>query len=99
MTRSLRPPTIERSSRAVPEASSTSGFTFHWNDFLRPLVYLTGPNVRTMAIGLRAFRSENTLAWNYLMAASLVFLVPLLITYYFAQRHLIGGIASFGLKG
>jgi ABC-type glycerol-3-phosphate transport system permease component len=33
------------------------------------------------------------------MAASLIFLVPLLITYYFAQRHLIGGIASFGLKG
>jgi ABC-type glycerol-3-phosphate transport system permease component len=33
------------------------------------------------------------------MAASLVILLPLLVTYYFAQRYLIGGIAAFGLKG
>jgi multiple sugar transport system permease protein len=75
------------------------GFTFHWNDFLRPLVYLTGPNVRTMAIGLRAFRAENTLAWNYLMAASLLMLLPILVLFFVAQKQFVQGIVMTGLKG
>ena len=74
-------------------------FTDVYNDFLEPLIYLSDPSKFTLAIGLATFVGHYNSNWNYLMAASLVFLVPLLITYYFAQRHLIGGIASFGLKG
>jgi multiple sugar transport system permease protein len=37
--------------------------------------------------------------WNLLMAASTLVLLPLLAIYYSAQRHLIGGMASMGLKG
>jgi multiple sugar transport system permease protein len=74
-------------------------FTDVYNDFLNPLIYLSDPSKFTLAIGLANFVGHYSSNWNYLMAASLVFLVPLLITYYFAQRHLIGGIASFGLKG
>jgi multiple sugar transport system permease protein len=74
-------------------------FTDVYNDFLNPLIYLSDPSKFTLAIGLANFVGRYSSNWNYLMAASLVFLVPLLITYYFAQRHLIGGIASFGLKG
>ena len=74
-------------------------FTDVYNDFLEPLIYLSDPSKFTLAIGLANFVGRYSSNWNYLMAASLVFLVPLLITYYFAQRHLIGGIASFGLKG
>jgi multiple sugar transport system permease protein len=74
-------------------------FTDVYNDFLNPLIYLSDPSKFTLAIGLANFVGHYSSNWNYLMAASLVFLVPLLITYYFAQRHLIGGVASFGLKG
>jgi ABC-type glycerol-3-phosphate transport system permease component len=74
-------------------------FTGVYNDFLGPLIYLTDPNMFTLAIGLATFVGRYSSQWNYLMAASLVVLLPLLIIYYFAQRYLIGGIASFGLKG
>jgi multiple sugar transport system permease protein len=74
-------------------------FTGVYNDFLGPLIYLSDPSTFTLAIGLANFVGRYTSQWNYLMAASLVVLLPLLVTYYFAQRHLIGGIASFGLKG
>jgi ABC-type glycerol-3-phosphate transport system permease component len=37
--------------------------------------------------------------WNLLMAASLMAVTPCLVLYFFAQRLLIGGIASVGLKG
>jgi len=74
-------------------------FTGVYNDFLGPLIYLSDPNTFTLAIGLANFVGRYTSQWNYLMAASLVILLPLLVTYYFAQRHLIGGIAAFGVKG
>ena len=74
-------------------------FTDVYNDFLEPLIYLSDPSKFTLAIGLANFVGRYSSNWNYLMAASLVFLVPLLITYYFAKRNLIGGVASFGLKG
>lgn len=74
-------------------------FTSVYNDFLGPLIYLTDPSMFTLAIGLATFVGRYSSQWNYLMAAALVVLLPLLVTYYFAQRYLIGGIASFGLKG
>jgi ABC-type glycerol-3-phosphate transport system permease component len=37
--------------------------------------------------------------WPALMAGSLMSILPAMVIYYFAQRHLIGGIASVGLKG
>jgi ABC-type glycerol-3-phosphate transport system permease component len=74
-------------------------FTGVYNDFLAPLIYLSDPNSFTLAIGLANFVGRYATQWNYLMASSLVILIPLLVTYYFAQRHLIGGIASLGIKG
>ena len=74
-------------------------FTGVYNDFLGPLIYLSDPNSFTLAIGLANFVGRYTTQWNYLMAASLVVLLPLLVIYYFAQRYLIGGIASLGIKG
>lgn len=76
-------------------------FTFSdvYNDFMGPLIYLNDPNKFTLAIGLENFISSFAAQWNLLMAASTFALVPMLLIYYFAQKQLIGGIASLGLKG
>lgn len=74
-------------------------FTGVYNDFLAPLIYLNSPEKFTLAVGLANFVSSRGTDWNLLMAASTVVLMPLLIIYYFAQRNLIGGIASLGIKG
>jgi len=37
--------------------------------------------------------------WGALMAASLVSLIPVLIIFVIAQRYLVEGIATTGLKG
>lgn len=74
-------------------------FTDVYNDFMGPLIYLDDPNKFTLAVGLENFVSGFGTEWNLLMAGSTVALLPLLILYYFAQKQLIGGIASMGLKG
>ncbi|MBW7458468.1 carbohydrate ABC transporter permease [Paenibacillus sepulcri] len=74
-------------------------FTNVYNDFMGPLIYLNSPEKFTLAVGLANFVSSRGSEWNLLMAASTVVVVPLLLIYYFAQRNLIGGIASMGIKG
>jgi multiple sugar transport system permease protein len=74
-------------------------FTDSYNDFINPLIYLSDNNKYTLALGLSSFIGQYSSNWNWLMCGALVILLPLLLIYYFAQRLLIGGIASVGLKG
>jgi multiple sugar transport system permease protein len=74
-------------------------FLWTWNDFLQPLIYLNDFNKYPISIGLAFFRGRYSVEWNLFMAATLVSIIPILVIYFFAQRHLIGGISSIGLKG
>ncbi len=77
-------------------------FLFHWNDFMAPLIYLNSPQKRTLALGLSAFRaSEGGVqpAWNWLMAVSLIAMLPPIMVFFLAQRHFIQGITITGVKG
>lgn len=71
----------------------------HWNDFLRPLVYLNSVSVRTVALGLSMFKSEYLVEWNLMMAASTLMLIPILVLFFFAQRYFVQGIVMTGIKG
>jgi multiple sugar transport system permease protein len=74
-------------------------FMFTWNDFLGPLVYLTEQNHFTLALGLQNFQSENGgTAWNLLMAASAMVMLPVIILFFFTQKSFIQGIATTGSK-
>jgi multiple sugar transport system permease protein len=83
-----------------PVLATITVFTFlaTWNDFLGPLLYLTDPKLYTMALGLQAFQGRHNVAWNLLMAASVIFTVPIIIAFFFAQRTFIEGVKMTGLK-
>lgn len=74
-------------------------FTAVYNDFMGPLIYLNSPENFTLAIGMANFVSSKGGEWHQLMAASTVVLLPLLLIYYVAQKHLVGGMANMGIKG
>lgn len=74
-------------------------FIQHWNDFLRPIIYLHSLELRTLTIGLRSFLGEFTTAWNLLMAASTLMILPILALFFAAQRHFVQGIVMSGIKG
>lgn len=73
-------------------------FLYAWNDFTAPLLFLTSPQNYTMAIGLQDFQGQHIVAWNQLMAASVVFTIPIIIAFFFAQKTFIQGIKLTGLK-
>lgn len=76
-------------------------FTGVWNDLMGPLIYLQDMGKFPVAVGLAMFQGMFLWQtdWGLLMAASFMAVLPSLILYYVAQDHLIGGIASLGLKG
>ncbi len=85
---------------SVPVLATVTVFTFlyAWNDFTGPLLFLDKPSLFTMALGLRDFQSQRTMIWNQLMAASVVFTVPIIVAFFFAQKTFIQGIKLTGSK-
>jgi ABC-type glycerol-3-phosphate transport system permease component len=76
---------------------------FKWKEFMAPLIYLHDSVKYTLAVGLRAFIGMGGFGgygtdWHYLMAANIVFMIPLVVTFYFAQRYFIQGIVFTGIK-
>lgn len=83
-----------------PVLATITIFTFlwAWNLFLEPLLYLNNPENFTMALGLQDFQGQRNVAWNLLLAASVVFTIPIIILFFFAQRNFIEGIKLTGTK-
>ena len=75
-------------------------FMATWNDFLGPLIYLTDQNDFTLALGLQFYQSQHGgIQWHYLMAASTLIVLPVIVLFFCAQRYFIEGISMTGLKG
>ena len=84
-----------------PALAAVAIFTFQaaWNDFLAPLIYLHDQSMYTVSLGLDFFRSSYDVRWAYLMAASLVTMLPVILVFLVAQRFFIQGITLTGMKG
>ena len=84
-----------------PALAACGIFTFNatWNDVLGPLIYLTSESKSTLALGLMQFRGPHRTDWHYLMAASVVAMLPVLIIFFFAQKYFIQGVTITGIKG
>lgn len=73
-------------------------FMWTWNDFMGPLLYLSKEANWTLTLGLLQFRSDKETAWELLMAASTLMVVPAIVLYFFGQKNFIQGIATTGFK-
>jgi len=70
-----------------------------WNDFLGPLIYLTSPDNYTLALGLSRFQGQFVTRADYIMAISTLMVIPMVLLFIFAQRYIIKGFITSGLKG
>jgi multiple sugar transport system permease protein len=80
-------------------AVSIFHFLYAWNDFYEPLIYLHSPEHWTLAVGLQTFNALYTVNTNYIMAASVVMVLPPIILYFLAQRVFTQGVVFTGIKG
>lgn len=76
-----------------------TSFTFEWNDFMGPLIYLSSQKKKTIQLMLRMFNTQYSSSYAQIMAAATVALIPVLILFVFLQRYFVEGVASSGIKG
>jgi multiple sugar transport system permease protein len=74
-------------------------FLTNWNDFLLPLAVLFSPESLTLQPGLGLLQGQYTTSYEIVMAGAVVATVPALLLFAFAQRFIIEGVASTGIKG
>jgi len=73
-------------------------FINSWNSFLWVLIMTDSPLMRTIPVGLRFFQMEAGTEYPMLMAASTMAIVPVIILFFFAQKHFVRGLARTGVK-
>lgn len=70
-----------------------------WNDFLLPLVVtLANPEIRTLSVGIYAFKGEQFIDWTGMAAAATISIVPIVALFIVLQRYFINGLAG-AVKG
>jgi multiple sugar transport system permease protein len=83
-----------------PALATLAVFSFmnSWNGFLWPLIILRSKELQTLPLALAGLQGQYTTQWDVMMAGSIVSILPMLAIYLFAQRFVIQGVASSGIK-
>jgi alpha-1,4-digalacturonate transport system permease protein len=71
---------------------------WRWNDFLWPLIVLSRNELFTLQVGLNAFQGELNTQWHYVLAMTVLSLLPITLVFAFLQRFITAGIATTGMK-
>ena len=69
-----------------------------WNDFLWPLIVLSKADKFTLQLALNSFQGELNTQWHYLLAMTVITLIPITLVFAFLQKYITTGIASAGVK-
>jgi len=84
-----------------PALATVAVFAFigNWTNILDPLIYIRSQELYTLALGLNLFRGVNLIQFNWLMAASIITLLPVLVVFFVSQRLFVQGVTLTGMGG
>lgn len=86
--------------KSAVAAIALFSFFYAWNDYFNPLLYLSGnESWYTLSLGLAGFKAAHGVEWNLMMAATLLFILPVIIVFFLAQKAFVEGISLTGVKG
>ena len=74
-------------------------FVAHWNDFMWPLLVVTGEEKRTTQLAIQTFFGSKPINYAPIMASLTISAIPMLIMFIVLQKYYVEGIASTGIKG
>ena len=70
-----------------------------WNAFFLPLIVFQGPEQWTLPLGVMNFSSDHSSDWAKILAFTSLAMVPAIIFYAFAERHIVSGLTGGSVKG
>jgi sn-glycerol 3-phosphate transport system permease protein len=87
-------------ARPAMIAFALSSISFHWNDFLWPLIVTNSPNSRPLTVGLAILTQLGEIGaqWPLVTAGTIIVVGPLLVLFLIFQRQFIDSFLHSGLK-
>ena len=70
-----------------------------WNEYSIALTLISTDTLKPLTVGINIFNGYNMIEWQYLFAASLYAIVPVVILFIGIEKNLVGGLTSGGVKG
>lgn len=80
-------------------ASSIYSFIGAWNEFMFAMTLIDKESMRTLPLALQAFFGQFTVEWGPVMAASVIFTIPVLVFFLLVQKRLTTGLVKGAVKG
>ena len=74
-------------------------FMWRWNDYILPLLVLSDQKHYTIQIAIKNYIGHMGTDWNSILSASIISIIPIIVLFIILQKHIIGGLASSGVKG
>src|SRR3954471_20530774 len=91
---------VSRLAKPALAAVALFEFLFCWNDFFGPLLYtVENPDHWTVSVGLSQFRNLHHVQWNLTMTATVLFMAPVILLFFAAQKAFVRGVTLTGVKG
>ena len=86
---------------AAPGIVTTLIFIFinAWNEFTVALCLISTDTYKPLTVGINIFNGYNIVEWQYLFAASIFAIVPVVIMFMCIEKHLTSGLTAGGVKG
>ena len=86
---------------AAPGIVTTLIFIFinAWNEYTVALCLISTDTLKPLTVGINTFNGYNIIEWQYLFAASIFAIIPVVILFMCKEKNLVSGLASCGVKG
>ena len=86
-------------ARPAIAAVALFSFLYAWNDFFGPLLYAgENSNSWTVSVALANLRGQHHVQWNLTMAATVLFMLPVIGLFFAAQKVFVQGVTLTGVK-
>jgi len=86
-------------ARPVYTAFALVSVSFHWNNFLWPLIVTNSPHARPLTVGLQVFSSvDQGVDWSVITAATVMTSAPLLVAFLLFQRQFVQSFMRAAIK-
>ena len=86
---------------AAPGIVTTLIFIFinAWNEYTVALCLISTETIKPLTVGINIFNGYNMIEWQYLFAASIFAIMPVVIMFMCIEKHLTSGLTAGGVKG
>ncbi len=86
-------------SRPILATVAVIVFVHSWNSYLLPLVVFNRETLYTWPLGIMAYQGEFSTDWNLVLAFITLTILPAVIMFFAAQKHIVAGLTSGSVKG